>query len=70
MRFACPPKKWQAERLPDSGDLVVFLFRSDRGRWLGAKFAVADFAAGICDVAARTQRDRSEQYYHDCQRYG
>src|SRR5215475_6832373 len=45
---------------------ALFLLRFYRRRWFGAKFAVSDFAACVCDVAAGAQRDRSEQY--DCNR--
>ena len=31
---------------------------------------VADFAAGVCDVAARAQRRRSEQHHHERERHG
>ena len=36
-----------------------------RRRWFVAKFAMTDFAAGVCDVAAGAQRDCAEQYHHD-----
>ena len=41
-----------------------------RRRWFVAKFAVADFAAGVCDVAARAQRRRSEQHHHEREWHG
>src|SRR5437762_9678778 len=41
------------------------LLRFYRRRWFVAKFAVTDFSARVCDVAARAQRSRSEQYHRD-----
>ena len=43
---------------------MLFL-RSDRRRRLGSKFAVADLAAGIGDVAARGQRARAGQHHNE-----
>src|SRR5205814_9391165 len=56
-KLACGAPALQLRRL--------MLLRFDRWRWFVAKFAVTDFSAGVCDVAARAQRSRSEQYHRD-----
>ena len=43
----------------------LILLRLYRRRGLVSKFAVADFASRVCDVAARAQSDRSEQHHHE-----
>src|SRR5205814_519843 len=59
-----PTENWHAERLPYNSQRSMLL-RFCRRRWFVAKFAVTDFSARICDVAARAQRSRSEQYHRD-----
>src|SRR5437764_10307174 len=59
-----PTENWHAERLPYNSQRSMLL-RFYRRRWFVAKFAVTDYSARICDVSARAQRSRSEQYHRD-----
>src|SRR5213075_3037046 len=65
MRFACPPKNAQAERLPYNVDLIVCVFGPFWRRWLISKFAVPNPAAGVGDVAAGSQSHSAEQNYRN-----
>src|ERR1700756_1592653 len=49
---------------------VVLLFRSDGRRCLVAEFAVTDFPARVCDVAAGGHGGRSEQYHREREWHG
>jgi hypothetical protein len=47
--------------------VLMFFCRSLWRRWLVAKFAMPDFATGICNVPAGSQRRCGEKNYGDDQ---
>src|SRR5947207_13601343 len=65
MRFACPTKNPQAERLPYNVDLIVCVFGPFWRRRLISKFPVSNPAAGVGDVAAGSQSHSAEQNYRN-----
>src|SRR2546430_4837508 len=69
MRFGCPPKTGRLCVCPTLRSILILL-RFYLRRRRGSKFAVADFAASICDVTAGGQPGCSEQNHRDRERDG